>query len=140
MPQEQNWYPLSRLPMFANMVQGMHHDAQAQYSLFLEAADKPHVLDDATVTRAQRVIGTQRDDLTLYNNQFQRWLGEDPSPAQRQQIQQLQGLLDELRTTLDATLDLLERISKGTIDKIMSKSDLELGMEWLLRQQGNKKT
>ena len=52
---QQRWQPISRLPLIASMIDGMLEDSQEQYQTFSEIRKKPHVLDDATVSRGIRV-------------------------------------------------------------------------------------
>ena len=56
-------------------------DAEEHYQTLLQAAPKPHVLDDYTVGRVFEVFGRQKDDLWLFEEQLggvedaqtQRW-------------------------------------------------------------------
>lgn len=117
------------------MVTGMLGDTQEQHRLFLQAADKPHVLDDATVQRAQRLYQTQLDDLWLYETQGQRWRQGKLTATQREQVERLVAQVARLKEESQAIIALLEKLETGTIDQIMAKSDLEFGLEFLLRQQ-----
>ena len=42
----QNWQPVSNIPLIAQMVDGMLHEAIEHYATLQEAIPKPHVLDD----------------------------------------------------------------------------------------------
>ena len=41
--------------------------------------------------------------------------------------------MTKLHTVVDQVLDLADELAKGTIEKVMGKSDAELGLEFLLR-------
>jgi hypothetical protein len=45
--------------------------------------------------------------------------------------------LPRLRQLSEAILEMLDEIKEGTIDKILAKSDLEVGLEYLLRKPGD---
>jgi ATP-dependent protease ClpP protease subunit len=53
-------------------------------------------------------------------------------PAQRAEIQTLQAQMEELKQVNRKILAIAEEHKNKTIEKIMSKSDAELGMEFLL--------
>jgi hypothetical protein len=137
--QQPNWQPISQLPLISTMVTGMLHDIEGQHQLFLQAVDQPHILDDATIHRAQRVYQTQLDDLWLYETQCEHWLQGKLIATQRKQIKHLVTQVARLKGKLEAIMALLAELETGTIDKIMAKSDLELGMEFLMKQQKKNK-
>lgn len=127
------WQPISRLPLLAQMVDGMFQDDQKQSELFLQVRHKPHVLDDATVNRAIRAFETQLEDLTtLYEPQFARWQQENLTDAQKQELNRLTTKLADVKKLVENILTLLNEIKNGTIDKIMAKSDAELALEVLI--------
>jgi hypothetical protein len=138
--QQPNDLPLSQLPLIAAMTRDILAHTEKQHRTFLDVADKPHVLDDALVQRAQRAFRTQLDDLGLYENQCQRWLKQSPTPAQRQQIETVQAQVARVRELTEAILALLTQIEAGTINKVLGKSDLEAGLDYLRRQQRGDET
>src|SRR5262249_57930329 len=81
MAEQPDWQPISRLPLIVSMIDGMLQDAEEHYQTLLQAAPKPHVLDDYTVGRVFEVFGRQKDDLWLFEEQLgggedgqtQRW-------------------------------------------------------------------
>jgi hypothetical protein len=54
--------------------------------------------------------------------------------AQRAEVEHLTGQLARLRDTLTTVLALAEQLKATTIEAILAKSDLELGLEFLLRR------
>ena len=56
----------------------------------------------------------------------------DLTVDQKQDVAQLEGQVLGLRRELTAILALAAEIRQGTIDRVMDKSDLELGLEVLL--------
>ena len=81
---------------------------------------------------------TQISDLWLFDEQLSRWRSEQLTGAQRQEVERLVGQMKRLREVDNQVLALAKELSQGTIEKVMSKSDAELGMEYLLRMMGGK--
>jgi hypothetical protein len=70
---EQNWYPISKLGWFTAHIREGIEVTRRQLELLQPARARPYVLDDATVARIIRVHRDQADDLTLFQNQADRW-------------------------------------------------------------------
>jgi len=126
-----NWQPISALPMIAFMIDGMLHDTQEQYKTLLEARNKPHVLDDDTVDRVYSVFTTQLEYVALYDEQFSRWKNGRLSSDQRQEVERLTRQMERLQQVCHQILSLAAELKEGTIDRIMEKSDFQLGVEIL---------
>jgi len=132
--QEPQWQPISMLPTIATHIDGMLEAAQEQYETLLPAKAKPHVLDDYTVNRVKEVFTTQQNDLWLFEEQLTRWSKNQLTAQQRTEVERLQGQMKKLREQVTTILELADDLSKGTIEKVMGKSDAELGFEFLLGQ------
>src|SRR5688500_6224479 len=130
---EPTWQPLSKLPLIAYAIDGMREAADDVHQNLEAARPKPYVMDDATIARVIRVYTEQRDDLWLYDEQLRRWQTQRPTEAQRQEIARLAGELTHLRATLDTVLTLADELKDQTIERTLAKSDLELGIEAMLR-------
>ena len=128
-----NWQPLTALPLIASLIDGELADGQEHHATLLSVRDRPYVLDDATVERTIKLHAEQRDFLGVFAEQLARWRHEQPSFAQRRELDRLEGQLERLRAVLTAILELAEEIKQGTIERVLAKSDLELGLEALLR-------
>jgi signal transduction histidine kinase len=89
--------------------------------------------DDATVERSITLHTEQRDFLGVFAEQLDRWRHERPTDAQRQELDRLEGQLERLRAVLEDILKLAGELKQGTIERVLAKSDLELGIEALLR-------
>ena len=130
---EPQWQPITRLPLFASMVEGMLANTEDQYESFSEARERPHVLDDDIVDRATKLYTEQLDTLWLYEQQFTRWQEQSLTNSQRQEINRLTIQLSRTKELSENILALLKEIKKGTINRIMEKSDLELGLDYFLK-------
>jgi hypothetical protein len=65
-----------------------------------EGLDRPGALDDATVTRVQRVYGEQLDDLWVFQEQIRRWDSEPLTDTQQVTVTRLGAELAGMRVTL----------------------------------------
>ena len=128
-----NWQPLTALSLIASLIDGELADGQEHHATLLSVRDRPYVLDDATVERTIKLHAEQRDFLGVFAEQLTRWRNEHPSDAQRRELDRLEGQLERLRKVLSDILALAEELQQGTIERVLAKSDLELGIEALLR-------
>jgi hypothetical protein len=126
------WQPIERLPLIAEMIDGYVADAQEQEQTLREAKQRPHVFDDALVDRIDKVYGDALEMAGLFEQQLRRWHDSGLTVDQKQDVARLEGQVLGLRRGLTAILALAAEIRQGTIDRIMDKSDLELGLEVLL--------
>jgi len=126
------WQPSGKVFLVGTMIDGMLENAQEQYRTLLEARPKPHVLDDGIVGRLVAVYTAQRDDLWLWDEQLRRWSGESLNGLRRREVERLHGQMAALRTVVDDILALTGELATGTIEKVLAKDDMELGLEFLL--------
>ena len=127
-----NWQPISQLPLIASMIDGALSDTADHIQTLTKARARPHVLDDATIDRVQRVHGEQLEFVDTYAEQVRRWRAEGPAATQRRELDRLEEQNRRLRQVTTEVLALAAELRKGTIDRIMAMSDLELGMQALL--------
>lgn len=134
MENQPNWQPIQNLPIIANLVDGQSSDAKEQYINLLESRNKPHVLDDATIQRTIRVYTEQLEFVWIFKEQLSKWIKEERlTPIEQSEIERLQGQVQQLHHTLTDILALTEKLKEGTYEKVMKKSDLQLGIESLQR-------
>jgi hypothetical protein len=127
-----NWQPVSALPMIASLIDGMVADTSAQWETLQPARAKPHVLDSALVERIERAYSEQLDTSALFKEQLSRWRKEILSLEQSKEIMRLEGQVEALRANLTNILGLADEVKDHTIDKILDKDDLALGLDVLL--------
>jgi len=86
------------------------------------------------VSETLRVYGQMADDYRdLFAEQGRRWQAETTlTTTSRRQVDAYVELVEAHRVALDDILGLTREIQGHTIEKIMAKSDLELGIEALL--------
>jgi hypothetical protein len=129
---EQNRHPISMLPMLSTMISGQLEEAKNQYENLLQAKPKPYVLNDEIIERIIKVFTEQLDYICLYENQISKWQHEETlTPEIKLDLDRSQTQLQDLSKILINLLALAAELKKGTIEKVMEKSDLELGLEFL---------
>ncbi len=127
------WHPISMLATIAMLIDEGLSDGREHYAQLLEARPKPYVLDDATVARVKRVNGEGLEFCDIYDEQLLRWRATGLTDAQQREVVRLHTASRELRVVLEQILALADELAAGTIERQMSKSDIELGLEHLLR-------
>jgi hypothetical protein len=132
------WQPISMLSTFATHIDGMLEADLEQYETLSQTRSKPHVLDDYTVNRVKEVFGKQRQDFHLFEEQLTRWQSGELTDGQRAEVVRLVEQMRKLRENNSNVLALADELSKGTIEKVMGKSDAELGMDFLMRMMEGK--
>lgn len=124
---EQNWQPITILPVLAEVLTGMLDGATDQEQLLSGAG--PYSLDNATVDHLERVY---RDGLAghgAFERQLARWQREHPS---FEGLAELAEQVGQLRPAYQRVLDLARQQRTNTIEALMRKSDLQVGLEALL--------
>ena len=127
-----NWQPISQMPLISGMIDGALEDTRDHVGTLSEARARPHVLDDATIDRVERVHKEQLEYVDIYDRQITRWRAEKPSADQ---IRELDRMAEQNRQLGGATMNVLAlagELRTGTIDRIMGMSDLKLGLKALL--------
>ena len=127
-----NWQPISRMPLVASMIDDALSDTADHLQTLTKARAQPHVLDDATINRVERVHREQLQFVDIYAEQLRRWRDQGPSSAQRRELDGLDDKNRQLRQVTTEVLTLAAELRKGTIDRVMAMTDLELGLQALL--------
>ncbi|MEK7019599.1 hypothetical protein [Bacillus sp. FSL R9-9410] len=132
MENQPNWQPIQNLPIIANLIDGQSADAKEQYGNLLEARNKPHVLNDAILQRNIHVYTEQLEFIWIFKEQLSKWIKEERlTPIEQNEIERLQGQVQQLHSILTDILALTEKLKEGTYEKVMAKSDWQLGIESL---------
>jgi signal transduction histidine kinase len=126
------WQPISRMPLVAGMIEAALGDTGKHIQTLTQARPRPHLLDDATLDRVESVYREQLAFVDIYTEQIRRWRTEIPSTAQQRELDRLEEQNHRLRQVTTDVLALAAELRKGTIDRIMEMSDLELGLQALL--------
>ncbi|AZR80630.1 MULTISPECIES: hypothetical protein [Bacillus] len=132
MENQPTWQPIQHLPIIANLIDGQSSDAKEQYVNLLEALSKPHVLNDAIIQRTIHVYTEQLEFVWIFEEQLSKWKKEERlTPIEQSEIERLQEQVQQLHSILTDILAITEKLKDGTYEKVMAKSDLQLGIESL---------
>ena len=86
------------------------------------------------MARIIRVHQDQAGDLDLFQNQADKWKAlPDLTAAQRAAVAGYEAALAQLRQVNSEVLAAAGQLTRTTIEAVLAKSDLELGLEALLR-------
>ena len=132
MNQTPHWRSISDLPVVASLLEIMLYEDEGQYRTLRECRPRPYVLDDETVERVIQDFSEQKADLSLFRQQLSHWLEGDLTASEQQEVERLQGCVAKLRELAESVLSLAEELKQGTIERVLSKGDGELGLEFLL--------
>lgn len=134
--QKVHWLPLSKLPLFTTLVDGMLQDTKDMYPLFLRAKDTPWVMDDATIERTIRLYTERLEMLPTHTEQITRWRKERLTPQQKHQLDRLEKATVETQELAQRILDMATAMQAYTIDKILAKEPGELALDVLSGKLG----
>jgi hypothetical protein len=123
------WHPIAALPVIASVIDGQLTGAEEQHRLLLQA--RPGSLDDATVERVVRVFTEEVAFLDIYEQQLDRWRTGPLTASQLPEVQRLGGQVARNREVATAILALADELTTMTIEAILQKGALELGLEFL---------
>ena len=127
-----NWQPISEMPLIARMIDGALDDTREHLETLPEARVRPHMLDDATLDRTEHVHAEQLQFIDIYARQISRWRTEKPSRDQMRELDRMAAQNQQLRAATADVLALASELRRGTIERVMDMSDLELGLQALL--------
>jgi nitrogen-specific signal transduction histidine kinase len=127
-----NWQPIGQMPLIASMIDDSLGDTREHLETLIEARARPHVLDDATIDRVEQVHTEQMEFVDIYTQQIARWRTEKPSASQARELDRMETQNQQLRAVTADVLALAGELRKGTIDRVLAMSDLELGLQALL--------
>ena len=120
-----NWQPISFIPQIADMIDGMLDASKETFELL----SKISVNDDYTIKRIFEVTGQQVEDEWIYDEHLKKWLEiSELKKEERTEICRLQKQMVELKKINRKILAIAEKHKNKTIEKILCKSDDELGL------------
>ncbi|GEM49463.1 hypothetical protein [Deinococcus cellulosilyticus] len=133
--EEVNVIPLSQMGMIQAMLTEELAGTREQLGTLTEALDRPHVLNDEIIARVKKVYTDQQGMLYAYEITLERWKALTLTPAQLQRVQTMEGQLKDLTAVTAQVLELADKLSEGTINKVLGMSDLEVALLYLSQQK-----
>ena len=101
-----NWQPISEMPLIASMIDGALDDTRDHIETLTKARTRPHLLDDATIDRVERVHNEQLEFVDIYAQQIRRWRTERPTSGQTRELDRLEEQNRQLRAVTVNVLSL----------------------------------
>ena len=127
-----NWQPISQMPLIASIIDDSLRETREHLQTLTKARARPHVLDDATIDRVEQVHTEQMEFVDIYTQQISRWRTEKQSLSQTRDLDRMEMRNQQLREVTADVLALARELRKGTIERVLAMSDLELGLQSLL--------
>lgn len=127
-----NWQPLDQMPLVARMIDEALADTGTHLRTLTKTRQEPHTLDDATIDRIESVYTEQMEFVGIYAAQIKRWRAAKPSPVQMRELDRMETQNQKLQAVTAEVLALAVELRKGTIDRVLEMSDLELGLKAVL--------
>jgi len=127
-----NWQPISQIMLIASIIDTSLDDTREHLATLTKARAKPHVLDDATIDRVERVHAEQMEFVSICTQQISRWRDEKPSASQTRTLDRMATQNQQLRDVTADVLALARELRNGTIERVLGMSDVELGLQSLL--------
>ena len=130
---EPQWQPISRLPMLTGHAEQGVALAREHLALLTEARGA-YKLADADVAGVIKTWTTARTDLIeLFSVQARRWQAlDDLGATRREAVDRYAALVADQMALVDQILALADELKAWTIEALMAKSDLQVGLEALL--------
>ena len=129
--QQPQWQPLSMLPTFSDMVDGMLESSEEQLATMQQVVNRPHTLDDATLNRVIKLYDEQLEDHWLFEEQFALWKKETRSEIEAREVDRLVVQSAKLKSANEEILTIAHSIEHLTIDKVMAMDETELAIKVL---------
>lgn len=120
------------MPLVASMIDGALEDTREHLETLAQARVRPHVLDDATIDRTERVHAEQLEFVGIYAQQIGRWRTERLSAGQARELDRMETQNGHLRAVTAGVLALARELRKGAIERVLAMGDVELGLRALL--------
>lgn len=129
-------HPVAHWALFAELLEGHIEDANTLCASLESALTGPHVLDDATLDRVEQQYAVmERETVTGYEWQFARWDRAVLTPAERAGLERLRQLLSDYELRSAQVLAVVGGLKPGTIDRVLTKNDLDLCIEAISKEQ-----
>jgi len=94
---QQNFYPIDNIGMFEDLTIAGIENTEENLASFMEAKDKPHVLDDEIVDRGIRLYKNQLEDADCMDKQIAMWKKQTLTDEQSQRVESLSNENNKFR-------------------------------------------
>ncbi|MES2206024.1 MAG: hypothetical protein V4525_04410 [Pseudomonadota bacterium] len=119
---EPKWQPLSTLSLFSDYLDTQLEDVRNQYDALLSVQSRPHILDDAMITRIMDVYTEQQKCLSVFKEQAIRWRYEAKTYDQQASVDFLNSQIHQIEVLSNYIFDLTKQLSGKNIYDIHVKT------------------
>ena len=131
---EPQWHPLSAMPLIAQLIDDSLEEAHTLNTSYRTATQKPYSLNDEIVQKAKKLSAETEDFLWIWSEQLRRWRNDRMiTSLQKKEIERLEHQLSSLKKTVKSNLSLLQELETVTIERLHEKSDIDIGIEAVMR-------
>ncbi len=107
-------------------------EAKRQIDSFNRIKVSPHILDNETLLRAERMYKKQNSQIPHFLEQCTIWRREVLTEYQKSQVTSIEENYRTLQKMVDNILSLVEELKTATIDSLMEKDDAEVAIDFLM--------
>jgi hypothetical protein len=131
---EPRWQPMSMLKPILSAINSELQINEALARKLEDARATPHILDDDSIGRIERMCQGQRELLPVYRQQIDRWTAEARSDAKVKAVREFSARVDRHEACTEKLMALVGEFRGKTIDSVLGMSDAELAMAFLSGQ------
>ena len=132
--EEPTWRPVGDVTMLTGVTVQSVEFAREHLDTIREAGS--YRLDDATVARMLRMWHDTSDLNQVFAEQGQRWRQEATGTRHEGDVVHFCDVVEEERGLIDEILTITQKLQTVTIERLLAKTDLEIGIEGLMGIEG----
>ena len=125
------YLPISYLDALITNTQGMLDAGNDLLALLEKAKTKPHVLDDASVSRITDVYTEQQQEIKYYQQLLQHWMQDNPTEQQQTTLVEFESKINDALKMHRQIFFITDFLKQHTIDQILKREDAELAIDVL---------
>ncbi|MGO9546470.1 MAG: hypothetical protein ACLPPF_16955 [Rhodomicrobium sp.] len=123
-------HPIDMLPVIREIIDGGLEDITTNLTNIKAIQARPYgTLDEKTAARFISLFTEGLEFIPAFANQLAHWQQTKLTDTQRHEVARLQTQLGPLEAALTEGLAIANEMTERTIEKIMAKSDEQLGLE-----------
>jgi len=123
--------PLSMISTILEIASSSLAASKEQLGYMEMAKEKPHMLDDAIISRSLKLYKEQNENSTHYLRQCKIWKQEQLNKLQLMQVEEVEDCTNKLIEVTNKLLAIFSYCQDHTINKILGKDDMEFALDFL---------
>ena len=138
MSETPNFYDLGMIPVYLSMSADQWEDSSENLENLKACETRPHILDDAMIFRTIKLYTEQKEMAWIPLKQCSLWREQNPTSEQLKDIEKIETFTKGSLENIEQILILANSFKDHTIERVLAKDDMELGLEWIMRMMKNK--